>query len=133
MFKLKEIFYFSARIHSDALFMLLLPSPCLMCSSCWSLLLQVYHWLQRGNLENILKTEMTSNYFQDPINVDGEWNKFLGQLDYGFTFIFAIEVLLKILDYGLVLHPGSYLREMWNCMDLIVVSCAITSFTMDMM
>ena len=76
---------------------------------------------------------MTSNYFQDPINVDGEWNKFLGQLDYGFTFIFAIEVLLKILDYGLVLHPGSYLREMWNCMDLIVVSCAITSFTMDMM
>ena len=40
---------------------------------------------------------------------------------------------LQILDYGLVLHPGSYLREMWNCMDLIVVSCAITSFTMDMM
>ena len=33
---------------------------------------------------------------QDPINVDGEWNKFLGQLDYGFTFIFAIEVLLKV-------------------------------------
>ena len=90
--------------------------------------------------------------------MDGDWNKFLGQLDYGFTFIFAIEVLLKvryldknclpdrnpfvrkpielylqILDYGLVLHPGSYLREMWNCMDLIVVSCAITSFTMDMM
>lgn len=85
--------------------------------------------------------------------MDGEWNKFLGKLDYGFTCIFAIEVLLKvlftiyvyiyiylftlfnvqILDYGLVLHPGSYLREMWNCMDLIVVSCAITSFTMDMM
>ena len=41
--------------------------------------------------------------------------------------------LFQILDYGLVLHPGSYLREMWNAMDLIVVSCAITSFTMDMM
>jgi len=69
---------------------------------------------------------------EDPVNVDGDWNKFLGQLDYAFTLIFAIEVLLKILDYGLVLHPGSYLREMWNAMDLIVVSCAITSFTMDM-
>ena len=34
--------------------------------------------------------------YKDPINVDGEWNKFLGQLDYGFTFIFAIEVLLKV-------------------------------------
>ena len=28
--------------------------------------------------------------------MDGDWNKFLGQLDYGFTFIFAIEVLLKV-------------------------------------
>ena len=97
--------------------------------------------------------------------MDGEWNKFLGKLDYGFTCIFAIEVLLKvrsleslcmsakmyhdifmkhifmihesrllaqILDYGLILHPGSYMREMWNCMDLIVVSCALTSFIMDM-
>ena len=34
--------------------------------------------------------------FQDPVEVDGEWNKFLGKLDYGFTCIFAIEVLLKV-------------------------------------
>ena len=40
---------------------------------------------------------ITCLYFQDPINVDGEWNKFLGKLDYGFTCIFAIEVLLKVL------------------------------------
>ena len=33
---------------------------------------------------------------QDPVEVDGEWNKFLGKLDYGFTCIFAIEVLLKV-------------------------------------
>ena len=107
----------------------------------------------RRRLDTRAVCSITCLYFQDPINVDGEWNKFLGKLDYGFTCIFAIEVLLKvlftiyvyiyiylftlfnvqILDYGLVLHPGSYLREMWNCMDLIVVSCAITSFTMDMM
>ena len=34
---------------------------------------------------------------QDPVEVDGEWNKFLGKLDYGFTCIFAIEVLLKVI------------------------------------
>ena len=33
---------------------------------------------------------------EDPVNVDSEWNTFLGQVDYGFTFIFAIEVLLKV-------------------------------------
>merc|ERR1719507_2080225 len=26
------------------------------------------------------------------------------------------------------LHPGSYLRDVWNCMDILVVSCAILSF-----
>ena len=35
---------------------------------------------------------------QDPVEVDGEWNKFLGKLDYGFTCIFAIEVLLKVRE-----------------------------------
>ena len=39
----------------------------------------------------------------------------------------------QILDYGLILHPGSYLRELWNAMDMLVVSCALTSAVMDMM
>ena len=38
-------------------------------------------------------------HVQDPVEVDGEWNKFLGKLDYGFTCIFAIEVLLKVTLY----------------------------------
>ena len=29
--------------------------------------------------------------------MEGDWNKFLGQLDYGFTCIFAIEVMLKVI------------------------------------
>lgn len=40
---------------------------------------------------------------------------------------------LQIIDYGVILHPGSYLREAWNVMDMTVVSCAVASFTMDMM
>ena len=60
-------------------------------------------------------------------------NQKLVYFDYGFTCIFAIEVSLKLIDYGVILHPGSYLRELWNIMDLLVVSCAITSFSMDML
>ena len=37
-------------------------------------------------------------------------NQKLGLLDYGFTAIFAIECMLKMLDLGMFLHPGSYMR-----------------------
>ena len=35
---------------------------------------------------------------------------------------------LQILDLGIILHPGSYLREFWNIMDAVVVICAAVSF-----
>ena len=70
---------------------------------------------------------------EDPVNEDSEWNQKLVYFDYGFTCVFAIEVLLKIIDYGVILHPGSYLREWWNVMDMLVVSCAISSFAMNLM
>eukprot|EP00094_Tigriopus_californicus_P003244 TCALIF_03120-PB protein Name:"Similar to cac Voltage-dependent calcium channel type A subunit alpha-1 (Drosophila melanogaster)" AED:0.11 eAED:0.11 QI:85/0.68/0.56/1/0.86/0.86/30/131/2029 len=70
---------------------------------------------------------------EDPVNADSKRNKKLTYFDYGFTCVFGIEVLLKIIDYGVILHPGSYLRELWNVMDMLVVSCAITSFAMDML
>ena len=69
---------------------------------------------------------------EDPVNSKSEWNQKLTYFDYGFTCVFGIEVLLKIIDYGVILHPGSYLRELWNVMDMLVVSCAITSFMMDL-
>ena len=65
---------------------------------------------------------------EDPVKEDSDRNKKLGLLDYGFTAIFAIECLLKMLDLGMFLHPGAYLRDIWNVMDISVVSCAILSF-----
>jgi len=35
--------------------------------------------------------------------------------------IFAIEMCMKILADGFILHQGSYLRNPWNIMDFIVV------------
>jgi hypothetical protein len=34
----------------------------------------------------------------------------------------------KVVDLGVVLHPGSYLRDFWNLMDFVVVFCAVSSF-----
>merc|ERR1719431_2333704 len=42
-----------------------------------------------------------------------------------FLGIFTVEASLKILALGLILHRGSYLRNMWNIMDFVVV---ITGF-----
>ena len=47
---------------------------------------------------------------EDPVKEDSEINQRLGYLDYGFTAIFAVECMLKMLDLGMFLHPGSYLR-----------------------
>ena len=38
-----------------------------------------------------------------------------------FLAIFTVEAALRILALGFVLHRGSYLRNMWNIMDFVVV------------
>ena len=45
-----------------------------------------------------------------------------------FTGVFAVEMLLKIIDLGVILHPGSYFRDVWNILDATVVICALYSF-----
>lgn len=70
---------------------------------------------------------------EDPVNSKSQWNDFLDKVDYAFTGVFTIELILKILDLGLLLHPGSYLRDFWNFMDAIVVICAIVSIIFDLL
>ena len=38
-----------------------------------------------------------------------------------FLGIFTVEAALKIIALGLVMHPESYLRNIWNMMDFFVV------------
>ena len=35
--------------------------------------------------------------------------------------IFGLECILKIIAFGFMLHPGSYLRSGWNMLDFVVV------------
>lgn len=42
-------------------------------------------------------------------------------LDYTFTSIFALELLLKLAVRGAALHKGAYLRDPWNWLDFLVV------------
>lgn len=68
---------------------------------------------------------------EDPVDEDSYKNEILNYFDYAFTGVFTIEMILKILDSGVILHPGSYLREFWNVMDAVVVICAVVSIGFD--
>ena len=41
--------------------------------------------------------------------------------EYVFLVIFTGEAILKIIAYGFLLHPGSYLRSGWNFLDFVIV------------
>lgn len=53
---------------------------------------------------------------EDPVDENSYRNTILNYFDYAFTGVFTVEMLLKIVDLGIILHPGSYLREFWNVM-----------------
>ncbi|KAG9509584.1 Voltage-dependent calcium channel type A subunit alpha-1, partial [Fragariocoptes setiger] len=65
---------------------------------------------------------------EDPVLEDSEWNTVLNYFDYAFTLVFTVEMSLKIIDLGVMLHPGSYGRDFWNMLDAIVVICALIAF-----
>ncbi|XP_076286431.1 calcium voltage-gated channel subunit cacophony isoform X14 [Lasioglossum baleicum] len=69
---------------------------------------------------------------EDPVWEKSPRNDVLNYFDYAFTGVFTVEMILKIIDLGIILHPGSYLREFWNIMDAVVVICAAVSFAFDM-
>ncbi|XP_074617783.1 voltage-dependent L-type calcium channel subunit alpha-1D-like isoform X1 [Acropora palmata] len=68
---------------------------------------------------------------EDPVRPDTPRNKVLRYFDYGITAIFALEVLVKMIDLGVILHKGSYLRSGWNIIDAFVVSCNIAALLLD--
>ncbi|CAH0722297.1 unnamed protein product, partial [Brenthis ino] len=65
---------------------------------------------------------------EDPVVEESDRNKVLNYFDYAFTGVFTVEMLLKIVDLGILFHPGAYLRDLWNIMDAAVVICALVSF-----
>ncbi|KAF8570028.1 hypothetical protein P879_01026 [Paragonimus westermani] len=65
---------------------------------------------------------------EDPVSENSRRNTILEHFDYAFTGVFTIELVLKVVDLGVVLHPGSYFRDAWNILDAIVVFFALVAF-----
>ncbi|KAM6989093.1 LOW QUALITY PROTEIN: voltage-dependent P/Q-type calcium channel subunit alpha-1A-like, partial [Passerculus sandwichensis] len=65
---------------------------------------------------------------EDPVQPNAPRNNVLRYFDYVFTGVFTFEMVIKMVDLGLVLHQGSYFRDLWNILDFIVVSGALVAF-----
>uniref|UniRef100_A0A4X2LZN7 Voltage-dependent L-type calcium channel subunit alpha n=1 Tax=Vombatus ursinus TaxID=29139 RepID=A0A4X2LZN7_VOMUR len=65
---------------------------------------------------------------EDPIRAHSFRNHVLGYFDYAFTSIFTVEILLKMTAFGAFLHRGSFCRNWFNLLDLLVVSVSLISF-----
>uniref|UniRef100_A0A8C7ZYI2 Calcium channel, voltage-dependent, R type, alpha 1E subunit b n=1 Tax=Oryzias sinensis TaxID=183150 RepID=A0A8C7ZYI2_9TELE len=67
---------------------------------------------------------------EDPVCTNSNRNKVLRYFDYVFTGVFTFEMIIKMIDQGLILHDGSYFRDMWNLLDFIVVVGALIAFAL---
>uniref|UniRef100_A0A8C8LTF2 Voltage-dependent calcium channel alpha-1 subunit IQ domain-containing protein n=1 Tax=Oncorhynchus tshawytscha TaxID=74940 RepID=A0A8C8LTF2_ONCTS len=67
---------------------------------------------------------------EDPVSATSNWNKVLRYFDYVFTGVFTFEMIIKMIDQGLILHDGSYFRDLWNILDFIVVVGALVAFAL---
>ncbi|XP_069572647.1 voltage-dependent L-type calcium channel subunit alpha-1D-like [Brachyistius frenatus] len=65
---------------------------------------------------------------EDPIRAHSFRNNILGYADYAFTSIFTVEILFKMAVHGAFLHQGSFCRNWFNLLDLLVVSVSLVSF-----
>ncbi|XP_021201888.1 muscle calcium channel subunit alpha-1 isoform X2 [Bombyx mori] len=69
-----------------------------------------------------LEDPVTSN-----LNTPTGINEVLRNVDYFFTAVFTIELLLKLITYGFILHKDSFCRSGFNLLDLLVVIVSFIS------
>uniref|UniRef100_A0A6I8MYL0 Voltage-dependent R-type calcium channel subunit alpha n=1 Tax=Ornithorhynchus anatinus TaxID=9258 RepID=A0A6I8MYL0_ORNAN len=67
---------------------------------------------------------------EDPVLTNSERNKVLRYFDYVFTGVFTFEMIIKMIDQGLILQDGSYFRDLWNILDFVVVVGALVAFAL---
>ncbi|KAK9299970.1 hypothetical protein QLX08_007186 [Tetragonisca angustula] len=92
------------------------------------------HWLCNhsyfGNV--ILVCIMISSAMlaaEDPLRAVSYRNQILQNFDYFFTTVFTIEICLKMISYGFIIHDGAFCRSAFNLLDLLVVCSSLISMS----
>ncbi|TMS39072.1 hypothetical protein L596_005655 [Steinernema carpocapsae] len=67
---------------------------------------------------------------EDPLQAQSPRNTILNYFDYFFTSVFTVEITLKVVVDGLVFHKGSFCRNAFNLLDILVVAVSLISFVL---
>uniref|UniRef100_A0A0R3S757 Ca_chan_IQ domain-containing protein n=1 Tax=Elaeophora elaphi TaxID=1147741 RepID=A0A0R3S757_9BILA len=67
---------------------------------------------------------------EDPLEAQSPRNTILNYFDYFFTTVFTVEITLKVVVYGLMFHKGSFCRNAFNLLDILVVAVSLISFVL---
>jgi len=63
--------------------------------------------------------------WESPMDPPGTWKAdFIDQLEVFFLYAYTVEMLLKMLAYGIIGNKNCYLHDGWCQLDFVVVSCA---------
>ncbi|XP_053974550.1 muscle calcium channel subunit alpha-1 isoform X2 [Hylaeus volcanicus] len=92
------------------------------------------HWFcNHGYFSNvILVCIMISSAMlaaEDPLSASSYRNQILANFDYFFTTVFTIEICLKMISYGFIIHDGAFCRSAFNLLDLLVVCSSLISMS----
>ncbi|KAM5237785.1 voltage-dependent L-type calcium channel subunit alpha-1S [Ctenodactylus gundi] len=68
---------------------------------------------------------------EDPIRAESVRNQILEYFDIVFTSVFTVEIVLKMTTYGAFLHKGSFCRNYFNILDLLVVAVSLISMGLE--
>ncbi|KAG3258437.1 calcium voltage-gated channel subunit alpha1 S [Ictidomys tridecemlineatus] len=76
--------------------------------------------------------EASSFFIFSPTNKMLGWaSVILGYFDIAFTSVFTVEIVLKMTTYGAFLHKGSFCRNYFNILDLLVVAVSLISMGLE--
>ncbi|XP_069499722.1 voltage-dependent L-type calcium channel subunit alpha-1D isoform X1 [Ambystoma mexicanum] len=70
-------------------------------------------------------------YIPFPEDDSNSTNHNLETVEYAFLIVFTIETFLKIIAYGLLMHPNAYVRNGWNLLDFVIVIVGLFSVALE--
>ncbi|XP_072945832.1 muscle calcium channel subunit alpha-1-like [Epargyreus clarus] len=92
--------------------------------------IQINSWFKNLILVCILASSLMLA-MEDPVGskANESTSDILKKIDYFFTLVFTMELLLKLITYGLIFHKDAFCRSAFNNLDLLVVIVSLISLT----
>jgi hypothetical protein len=82
----------------------------------------MFRYFENGMIVAIIANSICLAFY-DYNDRDGttEYNKQINKWNFGFTIVFLVEAILRVIAHGMIMGTNAYLRSGWNIIDAAVV------------